>query len=68
MMHRRKAVVSRRSADMPEEKKLNMPWFKRGDIDAVLGVFFDGFSKIIVGIGVLTGVMGMSFRLFIVRI
>lgn len=45
---------------MPEEKKLNMPWFKRGDIDAILGVFFDGFSKIIVGIGVLTGVMGMS--------
>ena len=45
---------------MPEEKKLNIPWFKRGDVDAVIGVFFDGFSKIIVGIGVLTGVMGMS--------
>lgn len=45
---------------MSEEKKLNIPWFKRGDVDAVIGVFFDGFSKIIVGIGVLTGVMGMS--------
>ena len=42
---------------MSEEKKLNIPWFKRGDVDAVIGVFFDGFSKIIVGIGVLTGVM-----------
>ena len=45
---------------MSEEKKLNIPWFKRGDVDAVIGVFFDGFSKIIVGIGVLTDVMGMS--------
>lgn len=46
---------------MPNESKtLNIPWFKRGDIDATIGVFFDGFSKIIVGVGVLTGVMGMA--------
>ena len=39
------ADASRRSADMSEEKKLNIPWFKRGDVDAVIGVFFDGFSN-----------------------
>lgn len=46
---------------MPEgHKTVNIPLFKRGDVDASIGVFFDGFSKIIVGVGILTGVMGMS--------
>ena len=40
--------------------EIKMPWFKRGDVDATIGVFFDGFTKIIVGVGVLTGVMKMS--------
>ena len=40
--------------------EIKMPWFKRGDVDATIGVFFDGFTKIIVGVGVLTGIMKMS--------
>ncbi|MEG2439279.1 MAG: hypothetical protein RSB26_07675 [Lachnospiraceae bacterium] len=43
-----------------ENRTINIPWFKKGDVDATIGVFFDGFSKIIVGVGVLTGVMGMA--------
>lgn len=34
-------------------------WFKKGDVDATLGTFFDGFTKILVGVSVLSGVMGM---------
>lgn len=44
-------------------KELKIPLLKKGDMDATIGVFFDGFSKIIVGVGVLTGVMGMSQEL-----
>ena len=43
-----------------ENKTLNIPWFKKGDVDATIGVFFDGFTKIIVGVSVLTGVLGMT--------
>lgn len=43
-----------------EHKTVNMPWFKTGDVDATIGVFFDGFTKIIVGVSVLTGVLGLS--------
>lgn len=31
--------------------------YKKGDVDAALGVFFDGFSKIIIGSSVLIGIM-----------
>lgn len=40
-------------------KTVNIPWFKKGDVDATLGSFFDGFTKIIVGVSVLGGVMAM---------
>ena len=33
--------------------------FSKGDIDAAVGVFFDGFSKIIIGASVLMGVLKM---------
>lgn len=35
-------------------------WFKAGDLDATIGVFFDGFTKILVGISTMVGVMKMS--------
>lgn len=38
--------------------KLNF-WVKK-DFDAMLGVFFDGFSKVIVAIGILVGTMGFQ--------
>lgn len=34
-----------------------IPWFKGGDFDATVGVFFDGFTKILVGVSVMVGVM-----------
>ncbi|HHW58400.1 MAG TPA: hypothetical protein GXX15_12330 [Clostridia bacterium] len=42
---------------MSESKKI--AWFTPGDVDAALGVFFDGFSKIIIGVTVITSVMKM---------
>lgn len=42
-----------------EKRAVSIPWFKKGDVDATLGVFFDGFTKILVGVSVLSGVMGM---------
>lgn len=44
-----------------ENQKL--PLFKRGDVDATIGVFFDGFTKIIVGVSILTGLMGLSHEI-----
>lgn len=43
--------------------EIKMPWFRRGDVDATIGVFFDGFTKIIVGVSVLTGILQMSNEL-----
>ena len=31
--------------------------------DATIGVFFDGFTKIIVGVSILTGLMGLSHEI-----
>ena len=42
-----------------ENKGVKIPWFKSGDIDATIGVFFDGFTKILVGVSILSGVMAM---------
>lgn len=36
-----------------------IPWLKAGDFDATIGVFFDGFTKILVGVSVMMGVMKM---------
>lgn len=38
----------------------SIPYFKRTDVDATIGVFFDGFTKVIAGVGILTGVIGIS--------
>lgn len=40
------------------ERKIDF-WVKK-DFDAMLGVFFDGFSKVIVAIGILIGTMGFE--------
>lgn len=37
-----------------------IPVFKRSDVDATIGVFFDGFTKVIAGVGILSGVIGIS--------
>ena len=35
--------------------QVRIPLFRKGDLDASVGVFFDGFSKIIVFTSVLVG-------------
>ncbi|HHT24841.1 MAG TPA: hypothetical protein GXZ76_04910 [Clostridiaceae bacterium] len=44
-------------------KEIKIPWYKKGDIDAGLGTFFDSFSKIIIAVPILTGVLNMSKQL-----
>lgn len=41
-------------------EKARIPLFKKADLDASIGVFFDGFSKVIVAIAILTGTLGLS--------
>ena len=36
-----------------KEGRFRYNWWGRGDIDASLGIFFDGFSKILTASGVL---------------
>lgn len=38
---------------------VKIPWSMPGDLDATLGVFFDGFSKIVIGASIMMGVMKM---------
>ena len=40
--------------------KVNIPFFKRSDLDAAIGNFFDGFSKVIVAIAILIGTLGLG--------
>ncbi len=42
------------------EKTRGIPLFKKADLDASIGVFFDGFSKVIVAIAVMTGTLGIQ--------
>ncbi|MGB4609614.1 MAG: hypothetical protein ACOX3H_01225 [Saccharofermentanales bacterium] len=44
-------------------KKMKIPWYKKGDIDAGLGTFFDSFGKIIIAVPILTGVLNMPEQL-----
>ena len=39
------------------EKAVGIPLFKKADLDASIGVFFDGFSKVIVAIAVMAGTL-----------
>ncbi len=39
---------------------VKIPLFKKADLDASIGVFFDGFSKVIVAIAILVGTFGLS--------
>lgn len=41
-------------------EKVRIPLFKKSDLDASIGVFFDGFSKIIVAIAILAGTFGLD--------
>lgn len=41
-------------------EKTKIPFFKKADLDAAVGVFFDGFSKVIVAIAILAGTFGMD--------
>ena len=49
--------------EQEEERKMEktkIPFFKKADLDAAVGVFFDGFSKVIVAIAILAGTFGMD--------
>ena len=39
---------------------VRIPLFKKADLDASIGVFFDGFSKVIVAIAILIGTFGLD--------
>lgn len=39
---------------------VKIPFFRKGDLDASIGVFFDGFSKVIVTIAILMGTFGLD--------
>ena len=41
-------------------EKARIPFFKKADLDASIGVFFDGFSKVIVAIAILAGTFGLD--------
>ena len=41
------------------EKEFHYNWWGKGDIDASLGIFFDGFSKVLTAVGIMTAVFGM---------
>ena len=45
---------------MKKMEKAKIPFFKKSDLDASIGVFFDGFSKVIVAIAVMAGTLGIS--------
>lgn len=42
------------------ESKIIIPLFKPADLDAAIGNFFDGFSKVIVAIAILMGMLQLS--------
>ena len=39
---------------------VKIPLFKKADLDASIGVFFDGFSKVIVAVAILLGTFGLD--------
>lgn len=41
---------------------INIPLFKKSDIDASIGVFFDGFSKVIIAIAILIGTFKLDSK------
>lgn len=50
---------------MREGKNFRYHWWGKGDIDASIGIFFDGFSKILTATGIMTVVFGMPVSLVI---
>ena len=49
-------------------EKAGIPFFKKADLDASIGVFFDGFSKVIVAIAILAGTFGLDGGLSLIHI
>lgn len=45
---------------MSGNANVKIPFFKKADLDASIGVFFDGFSKVIVAIAILIGTFGLD--------
>ena len=43
-------------------------WCGKGDIDASIGIFFDGFSKILTATGIMTVVFGMPAQVVIRKV
>ena len=53
---------------MNENTQFKYRWWGKGDIDASLGIFFDGFSKILTATGIMTAVFGMPARVVIGKV
>lgn len=53
---------------MNKVDKFKYHWWGKGDIDATIGVFFDGFSKILTATGIMTVVFGMPVSVVIGKI
>src|SRR5699024_8309313 len=53
--HRKIYVGGRKMTD-----SVKIPLFKKADLDASIGVFFDGFSKVIVAVAILLGTFGLD--------
>lgn len=50
------------------KEEFHYQWWGRGDIDASLGVFFDGFSKILTATGIMMLVFGMPASVVIGKV
>ena len=51
-----------------KEQEFRYHWWGKGDIDASLGIFFDGFSKVLTAVGILTAVFGMPMDVVIGKV
>lgn len=50
---------------MKEKTGFRYHWWGKGDMDASIGIFFDGFSKILTATGIMTMVFGMPVSVVI---
>ena len=41
-------------------EQVHVPLFKKADLDATIGTFFDGFSKVVVALSLLVGTLGLD--------
>lgn len=51
-----------------QQNSFSYKWMKKGDIDAFFGLLFDGFSKVLAGVGILIGAFKMPAHIVMNRI